>query len=411
MLPEESLWNKVFGGEINFENISDGIFNFAWATRRYAYVLEGVPLGVISDSIGAIQSLIEIIDLIPKKKRWYERDTDFDSIKTMLSTLSGALNDYNSSISGVDIDRLARSTNQFVRIVNAFGDISDIDFANAKSFSETLGSIGEAGIDSFIKAFEDAETRISTAGEDMISEFTDGVEKKSETIVVVFTNVIAKCITAIKDKRADFYNAGMYVVEGFVSGIKNNSYKAKLEAETMASAAITGAKNKLLEKSPSRAFYEIGVFAGQGFANALRDYSSNAYKAGSVMAANAKNGLQEAIGRVSSIFSSDMDVQPVIRPVLDLSDVETGAGTINSLLGMTPSANVLSNVGGVSLMMNSRQNGVNSDIISAIDKLRKDINDMDRNSYTVNGLTYDDGSNVSEAVKALIRATRVERRV
>ena len=245
----------------------------------------------------------------------------------------------------------------------------------------------------------------------MISAFTDGVEKKSETIVVVFTNVIAKCITAIKDKRADFYNAGMYVVEGFVSGIKNNSYKAKLEAETMASAAITGAKNKLLEKSPSRAFYEIGAFAGQGFANALRDYSSNAYKAGSVMAANAKNGLQEAIGRVSSIFSSDMDVQPVIRPVLDLSDVETGAGTINSLLGMTPSANVLSNVGEVSLMMNSRQNGVNSDIISAIDKLRKDINDMERNSYTVNGLTYDDGSNVSEAVKALIRATRVERRV
>ena len=411
MLPEESLWNKVFGGEINFENISDGIFNFAWATRRYAYVLEGVPLAVISDSIGAIQSLIEIIDLIPKEKRWYERDTDFDSIKTMLSTLGGALNDYNSSISAVDIDRLARSTNQFVRIVNAFGDISDIDFANAKSFSETLGSIGEAGIDSFIKAFEDAETRISTAGEDMISAFTDGVEKKSETIVVVFTNVIAKCITAIKDKRADFYNAGLYVVEGFVSGIKNNSYKVKLEAETMASAAIKGAKNKLLEKSPSRAFYEIGAFAGQGFANALRDYSSNAYKAGSVMAANAKNGLQEAIGRVSSIFSSDMDVQPVIRPVLDLSDVETGAGTINSLLGMTPSANVLSNVGGVSLMMNSRQNGVNSDIISAIDKLRKDINDMDRNSYTVNGLTYDDGSNVSEAVKALIRATRVERRV
>ena len=62
--------------------------------------------------------------------------------------------------------------------------------------------------------------------------------------------------------------------------------------------------------------------------------------------------------------------------------------------------------------MNQRiQNGKNSDIISEISKLRRDINNMERDSYTVNGLTYDDGSNVSEAVKALIRATRVERRV
>ena len=42
--------------------------------------------------------------------------------------------------------------------------------------------------------------------------------------------------------------------------------------------------------------------------------------------------------------------------------------------------------------------------------LRKDIADMPRNSYTINGVTYDDGTNVSDAVGSLVRAIKIERR-
>ena len=36
---------------------------------------------------------------------------------------------------------------------------------------------------------------------------------------------------------------------------------------------------------------------------------------------------------------------------------------------------------------------------------------MPRNTYHVNGITYDDNSNVASAVKSLVRAARIERRV
>ena len=46
-----------------------------------------------------------------------------------------------------------------------------------------------------------------------------------------------------------------------------------------------------------------------------------------------------------------------------------------------------------------------------IERLEKSLNNTGSTSYTINGITYDDGSNVSDAIRTLIRAVRVEGRV
>ena len=52
-----------------------------------------------------------------------------------------------------------------------------------------------------------------------------------------------------------------------------------------------------------------------------------------------------------------------------------------------------------------------SDIVSAIDKLRRDVNSSSgTTNYNINGVTYDDGSNISTAVGEIVRAARIERR-
>ena len=58
-------------------------------------------------------------------------------------------------------------------------------------------------------------------------------------------------------------------------------------------------------------------------------------------------------------------------------------------------------------MMNHRKNAAsNDDIISAIGRLSKVLGSKSGDSYVVNGVTYDDGSNVAGAVKSLIRAAK-----
>lgn len=58
----------------------------------------------------------------------------------------------------------------------------------------------------------------------------------------------------------------------------------------------------------------------------------------------------------------------------------------------------------------NNQNGNIEDIVSAINKLRKDIGNVGNTYNSINGITYDNGSEISEAVGTLVRAARIERR-
>ena len=158
--------------------------------------------------------------------------------------------------------------------------------------------------------------------------------------------------------------------------------------------------------------YKIGAFAGEGFVNALGDFVSTSYKAGVNMADSARKGLSNAIEKSRSLASFDMDMQPTIRPVVDLSAVEAGAGMIDGMFSGSVSIGSKANVSAISSMMKARsQNGNNDDVVSAISGLRKDIGKIQGNTYNVGGITYDDGSNISNAVESLVRAARIERRI
>ena len=201
------------------------------------------------------------------------------------------------------------------------------------------------------------------------------------------------------------------MVEGFTDGISEDTYKAEAKAKAMAKAAADAAKKELDEHSPSKVFYGIGDFAGKGFVNALNDYGSKSYNAGTGMAKSARAGLSDAISRISDVVNNDIDTQPTIRPVLDLSDITANSSKITSLFDMSPSVGVMTNIGAISNGMNSRQNGkTNEDVISAINGLRDFLSNKTGDTYTIGNITYDDGSEISNAVKTLVRAARVERR-
>ena len=107
-----------------------------------------------------------------------------------------------------------------------------------------------------------------------------------------------------------------------------------------------------------------------------------------------------------------MDLNPTIRPVLDLSDIQAGANDINGMLDHKNTIGLMTNVNSINSMMNRRnQNGVNDDVISAINDLKNTISASSGNSYRIDNITYDDGSNVANAIESLIRAATIERRV
>ena len=135
------------------------------------------------------------------------------------------------------------------------------------------------------------------------------------------------------------------------------------------------------------------------------------YKAGYNLGDSAVGSISSSIAKISEYMSEGIESVPTIRPIMDLSDVESGVGAINGMFNDNMMIGATANVGAISSMMNERiQNGTNDDVVSAINKLGKQLSGMNSNTYNIGGVTYDDGSNISEAVESLVSAARVERR-
>ena len=299
------------------------------------------------------------------------------------------------------------------KILKMIDDISGADANIAVNFTKSLGKIGKDGVKSFVEAFtsSSAKSDVKKAAIELIEEVSKGAESKLSDIKDAFKKLATAGKDAIRDKYKDFKDAGKYLVSGFADGISANTYQAEAKARAMALAAAEAAEEALKINSPSRVGYGIGNFFGQGFVNGLDNYAIEAYSSSSNMAASARDGLRDSLNNISDAIENDIDSQPTIRPVLDLSNVRSGANAINGMFNSRASMNVLASVGSINNMMNRNiQNGKNSDVISAIDKLNKNLGENSGNTYTINGITYDDGSNISNAVKELVRAARVERR-
>ena len=424
-----------FAGENDMETFGSELVIFGKKLKEYSEAVVGVNVEAINASVTATKALSEMASAIPNMGgivSWFTGDNDLAGFGKNLLSFGKNLKKYSEEISGLDTASISASTMEFEKIVNMAKGMQGVDFECLEGFGKSLKNMGKNSVDKFVESFKEGTLKASNGFKELLDKVIENAEKKYEKFIKLGNEVIKKftkgisdekskpkdefkkttdeIIKNIRDKYNDFKSAGDHVVSGFAAGISENTFKAQASAIAMAEAALAAARAALLIKSPSRAFYEVGDFAGLGFVNALTDSGASAYDAGYTMAELAKDGLSNAITKVSDLINNGIDTQPTIRPVLDLTDVESGAGYLSSMFNGN-SIGVMSNLNAISSGMNSRgQNGTNNDVVSAIDKLRKDLGNISGDTYNVNGVTYDDGSNIATAVKDIVRAVKMERR-
>lgn len=199
-------------------------------------------------------------------------------------------------------------------------------------------------INGCLTTFRNKFYEFNTVGQAVMTNLIAGIRSKDQTARDTFVQIVSGCLTAIRNKYTDFYNAGKYLVEGFADGITANTYLAEARARAMAAAAARAAERELDEHSPSKVGYRIGDFFGLAFVNAISDYADKSYKAGTNMAAAAKNGLSNAISKIREFVDGEIEVQPTIRPVLDLSEVRSGAGRLTAILSRSQAMKISSSM-------------------------------------------------------------------
>jgi tape measure domain-containing protein len=401
-------------GDNTWEKFSEGLAGFGLALKVYGNTVNGLDTEAIAKSVGAGRSLAALKENLPEEDGFFDfftGDSDWDKFSEGLEKFGNALNTYANDVSELKVGAINDSVASTNGLVAMIKNMDGIDATGSGAFAQALNKLGEAGVGKFVEAFEGCSLKVKTAVSKMMGHVSLGIAIKQTECTSKMTNLLSAVIRTMEEEYDEFKRIGSYLVDGFVKGIDDNKHKAAKAAKSMTEGAAEGGKKGIESRSPSKVFYRIGGYAGQGFINALGDYVSKSYKAGEGMAKSASNGLSKGISKVADVINSGMDVQPTIRPVLDLSAVEAGRGTLNRMFDTQPSWGAMSNINAISFMMNRNQNGNNDDVVSAIDGLRNQVKKMSGNTYVVNGVTYDDGSNVAGAVKSLIRAAKVARRV
>ena len=381
---------------------SSGISNFNLGSLEktisgYAKTVSGVDYGSVDTSISAMNKLKSFISSLSGFS-----GSGVESFKSAVSSLA------QTNVSGV-ASAFKGSASQLSGIGSNMMSSLTKGFSSGKS---SLTSAASSTVNAMVNSINSKKGQFLTAGRALMLQLANGVRGQTGSTVSAVTSVLSSSAAATRGYYGTFYMSGSYVASGFVAGIRNNISSAASAAASMAASASAAARANLKINSPSKVFKEIGSGVPEGFAMGIGMLGGMVKRSVSKMSDTAINSTQRAMSRVNDLLNGDIDTQPTIRPVLDLSDIKSGASAISGMLNGKQTIGMMTKLGSISSSMENRsQNGNMNEVISAINKLRKDLGNVGGTSYNINGITYDDGSNISNAIREIVRAAIIERRV
>lgn len=342
-------------------------------------------------------------DLIAKVKAMAPGLDGVDLSKFDTSQLQSFLN--GNTIPGMDFG---------VDAAGANANMPDVStFMEDQGYSEENISIeGFDGGDSYIGGYNDALT-----DRDNLQETADS----TQAIVDTTTNTInsPQNYQAVKQathegifnpynrvmvgNNATYWDNGYNVVTRTVDGMGKAAEDNKERIEKIGAATGNlvwrGANSKdgIDANSPSKKFYKSGLWCVLGLQQAIKD---NSYLA-TGQAENLGNSMVDAIGSpldyVSKIASGDIEYDPRIRPVMDLSGVGRTATDVSSMFA---NQNVtLSGMTGQIAYDMTTLNGSNAAVVSELQALREDMEYMTEEMTNMQ-IVMDTGALVGSTVGA-----------
>ena len=439
-----------FDGKADLEDFGKKIVSYGEKLLAYSDEVQYLDNSKVQKSLDATLTLVEVA----RSLQYLDADTVVGDMGA-ITTLGDYITSFYNGLEGVNAATLGSIVDIVGRMRIMISNMVGLDTSGVESFKSAIESLGETKLSDVVDAFNNGTDALIQVGYNIVDAISSGVateqgifnnaieglvngavnvvnncrntfgeagkrlmnvlistiEKAESSVSGAMKSTVTACLATVRNQAPAFTTAGGNLAEGFANGISANSYMAVAQAKAMAEAAEQAAKEALGINSPSKVFYSIGDYTGQGFINALAGYAKKAYNSATDMGNSAKTGLNDALNKAYDIIQGNMETQPTIRPVLDLSSVEAGAGRMQGLLNGVSNVGVMTNMNAIgSMMERRRQNGSNADVVSAIDKLRKKMDNFGNTTYQVGDVTAEEGSGVATAVESLVGAIRREGR-
>ena len=415
--------------------------------KGYNNKVSDIDTGVVSKSITAANRL----------KSFVRGLSGFDSSSISnfkVGSLGKAIKSYSDSVSGMNVSTVSSSITAANRLKSFISSLAGLDTSGVSKFKSAISELGKTNVSQVASAFSKGTSKITSAGRNLTKALSSGIKSNSSSVTSAATSMVSSMQKSITGKTSSFHASGSKLASSFVKGISSKKGAATSAAKSLATsaasasktgygtmyangaylgaglisgvrgkisaaytagyalgqAAVRGEKDGQHSDSPSKDTIKAGKWLGEGLVIGTQSMIKKIYKTGHSMGQAATQSISSAISSAANLVDKGIDSTPTIRPVVDLSDVKDQAATIESLFS-NPMVSPTSNIRAIkSIMAESSQNGNIDDVVSAINKLRKDMGNVGNTYNSINGVTYDDGSGISDAVETIFRAARMERR-
>ena len=354
-----SLESIVFGGS-DVSAFADQLALTIPGIQKFAGGLKGVKFpkgtfgkgGKLADVCEAIKAMADVADALPSEGGWVQKlvgEKDLGSFGGQLKVLLESLN----KVQGVKVNQkaianAAKALDAIVPSVKTFKNAMPIPTGdnlaklgrNAASFANSLGNANTDNLSANASAIKSAASKMgaaaksgaaslgktagfSSAGSSLGSDFVKGLGKSSASA----KNAGTKLAKQVKSGAGSvsLTSVGKDVGQGFVNGINAKKQAAYNAGSALGYKAKAGAKNAVQQNSPAKVFIKIGKGVGEGFVMGMQAYERKVYKEGEEVGkesiAGTQNGLVNTMGDL---------MNPVITPVVDLSDVNRGLNAMDN---------------------------------------------------------------------------------
>ena len=373
-------------------DIADGVKEFSFG------FLGGYSIGTIIDPLSRLPDAFskwndinfpneiqtQLADLAKGVKEFsgmFGADSNFATVSGAMVKLATALSVWGTiAIS----DTIATDLTNISKGIKSFDDIGDISFIvqNTRSLVNSMMSLsgvnfnaisyGLSSLNAAITAFD--STKISQLGKSIIDGIVNGLTDGATKVDSAVSTLISSCEVALQD--VSFYDMGTSLVDGFANGITDQTFKAEASAKAMARAAYIAAKRELAINSPSKKFKRLAYSIPEGTAVGI-DSKVDVVKSSAVnMAKAAIDSTKGTISKLGSILSNNnINAKPTVSPVIDATNLDPRS----MRLGAKINASVGRPVESIYQAVFNAQRDIktsNEAVMSAVENIRADINDM-----------------------------------
>ncbi|MDD3288112.1 MAG: hypothetical protein PHX43_03805 [Alphaproteobacteria bacterium] len=183
--------------------------------------------------------------------------------------------------------------------------------------------------------YQSALTELNTATSKELTKFQNEWKERTTAVKNQTKETVSEIVEDVEHQftEPNWVEMGANIIRGITKGVKDNAIGLANATAEAAEAALAAAKLALGIKSPSTKFEKVGEQADQGFANGISKFAYRVYSEASSLGDSALSALRATMSSLSAIINDEMDTDPVIRPVLDLSDIVRGNSLISSMMG------------------------------------------------------------------------------